>query len=117
MQRQAVPLLSPRSPIVATGAESRIAKDSGIVIFAEEDGEITYLDSSKLVVKYTGTEVTEKTYQLQKFGRTNQNTCRNQLIVPRDSRKVKKGEILVDGHAIQNGELALGQNILVAFTT
>ncbi|AFN65042.1 DNA-directed RNA polymerase subunit beta' [Mycoplasma wenyonii str. Massachusetts] len=117
MQRQAVPLLSPRSPIVATGAESRIARDSGIVIFAEEDGEITYLDSSKLVVKYTGTEVTEKTYQLQKFGRTNQNTCRNQLIVPRDSRKVKKGEILVDGHAIQNGELALGQNILVAFTT
>ncbi|AHC39935.1 DNA-directed RNA polymerase subunit beta [Mycoplasma ovis str. Michigan] len=117
MQRQAVPLLSPRSPIVATGAESRIAKDSGIVIFAEEDGEITYLDSSKLVVKYTGTEIKEKTYILQKFGKTNQNTCRNQLIVPRDNRKVKKGDILVDGHAIHNGELALGQNILVAFTT
>lgn len=117
MQRQAVPLLSPKSPIVATGAEGRIARDSGIVVYAEEDGEITYLDSSKLTVKYKGTKEIEKTYKLQKFRKTNQNTCRNQLVIPRDSRKVKKGEILIDGHAINNGELALGQNILVAFTT
>ncbi|ADX98231.1 DNA-directed RNA polymerase subunit beta' [Mycoplasma suis] len=116
MQRQAVPLISPKSPIVATGVESRIARDSGVVIQAEDDGIITYMDSSQIRVKYRG-ELGEKTYSLQKFIKTNQNTCKNQLVVPRNSREVKKGDILVDGHAIQNGELALGQNILVAFTS
>lgn len=117
MQRQAVPLISPKSPIVATGAEERIARDSGVVLQAEGDGVISYLDSSQLRVKYKDKELGEKTYYLQKFIKTNQNTCKNQVIIPRDNKEVKKGEILVDGHAIQNGELALGQNILVAFTS
>ncbi|AFO52265.1 DNA-directed RNA polymerase subunit beta' [Candidatus Mycoplasma haematolamae str. Purdue] len=117
MQRQAVPLLSPKSPIVATGTESKIAKDSGIVVYAEDDGHITYLDSSCIKVKYSNAQLGEKTYYLQKFGKSNQNTCKNQLIIPRDTYEVKKGELLIDGHAIQAGELALGQNVLVAFTT
>ncbi|CCE66908.1 DNA-directed RNA polymerase subunit beta' [Candidatus Mycoplasma haematominutum] len=117
MQRQAVPLVSPKSPIVATGAENRIARDSGVVVFAEGDGEITYRDSSILEVKYNSAKLGTKQYRLQKFHKSNQNTCKNQTLILKDSKTVKKGEILIDGHAMQNGELSLGQNILVAFTT
>ncbi|KMZ96283.1 hypothetical protein PVNG_02421 [Plasmodium vivax North Korean] len=94
MQRQAVPLLAPKSPIVATGAESRIARDSGMVIFAEDDGVITYRDSSKIKVQYHSKKLGEKTYFLRKFNRSNQNTCRNQVLLPRDSKNVSKGEVM-----------------------
>ncbi|KAA3610249.1 MAG: DNA-directed RNA polymerase subunit beta [Calditrichaeota bacterium] len=127
MQRQAVPLLIPDSPIVGTGVESRVAIDSGTMIIASEDGEIVYVDSSKIVLKLNKAiraeagkerlmpDITEITYDLMKFQRTNQDTCINQRPLIKVGQKVKKGDILADGCATDNGELALGRNILVAF--
>jgi DNA-directed RNA polymerase subunit beta len=127
MQRQAVPLLIPDSPIVGTGVESRVAIDSGTLIIAEENGEISYVDSSKIVLKLDKTikaeagkerlmdDITEITYDLMKYQRTNQDTCINQRPLISVGQKVKKGEILADGCATDKGELALGRNILVAF--
>ncbi|MBL7209271.1 MAG: DNA-directed RNA polymerase subunit beta, partial [Dehalococcoidia bacterium] len=113
MQRQAVPLLCPKAPLIATGMESEVAKYSGQVAFAREAGE---------VVSATGTEVTvneldgnKRVYPLMKFVRTNQGTCINQRPVVSKGDKVKRGQVLVDGSATDNGELALGQNILCAF--
>ncbi|MCB0284257.1 MAG: DNA-directed RNA polymerase subunit beta [Calditrichae bacterium] len=127
MQRQAVPLLIPDSPIVGTGVESRVAIDSGTLIIASEDGEISYVDSEKIVLKLDTpikatsgkerllSETTEIVYELQKFRRTNQDTCINQRPLISVGERVKKGQILADGCATDNGELALGRNILVAF--
>ena len=114
MQRQALPLLRPSIPYVGTGMEEVIAKDSGLAVVAVEDGIVKSIDSSTIVVK-EGKET--RTYHLQKFDRSNQGTCINQVPIVRPGDKVQKGHIIADGPAMRNGELALGQNILVAYMT
>ena len=127
MQRQAVPLLTPDAPIVGTGMEGRIARDSGTLVLAEDDGVIEYVDASKIVLRLN--KVTKPKggkerlleldklveYDLIKFRRTNQDTSINQRPLVKKGQKVKKGEPLADGCATEDGELALGKNILVAF--
>ncbi|MFH1711890.1 MAG: DNA-directed RNA polymerase subunit beta [Patescibacteria group bacterium] len=113
MQRQAVPCIAPQSPIVGTGMERRAAIDSGHVLVAEEEGEVTAVDGAKVVVNYK--KDGEKTYNLNKFVRSNGSTSINQRPVTNPGAKVKKGDVLADGPSVQNGELALGQNMLVAF--
>ena len=123
MQRQAVPLVRPSSPIVGTGLESIVAEDSRMLINAEGDGIVQYVDANKITIKYDRTEEdeivsfddSEKTYELIKFRRTNQGTCINLKPIVRNGDRVKKGQILCDGYATDNGELALGQNLKVAF--
>ena len=114
MQRQALPLLRPSIPYVGTGMEEVIAKDSGLAVVAVEDGVVKSIDSSTIVVK-EGKET--RTYHLQKFDRSNQGTCINQVPIVRPGDKIQKGHIIADGPAMRNGELALGQNILVAYMT
>jgi len=114
MQRQAVPLVRPEAPIVGTGIEYKIAHDSGIVILSDFDGVVTSVSGDKITV--VG-EDNVKTYELQKFQRSNHETCINQKPVVKVGQKVKKGEVLADGPATQNGELALGRNILIGFMT
>jgi len=113
MQRQAVPLLVEEAPLVGTGVEKHAAHDSGVLITADRPGEVTYVDAKNVHVKNVKGEL-EK-YILQKFKRTNQGTCFNQKPVVKVGQKVKTGEPLSDGPAIDNGRLALGKNILVAF--
>ncbi len=113
MQRQAVPLLRPEDPLVSTGIEERVARDSGHIIIAEEDGEIVSVDGSQVTVK--GKSGQKKKYDLEVFSESNQNTCFHQTPVVKKGEKVKKGQILTNGGAISNGRLALGRNILVAF--
>lgn len=115
MQRQAVPLLTVESPIVGTGIEYRAAKDSGITVIAKEDG---------IVEKVTGDEITIRNkkdgidvYHLRKFKRTNGGTCINQRPVVVKGEKVKKGDLIADGPSTKNGEMSLGKNVLIAFTT
>jgi len=108
MQRQAVPLLTADSPLVGTGMERRAAFDSGDVILAEEDGEVTYVDAEKIVIG-------KREYQLTKFMRSNQGTLIHQRPRVATGDKVKKGDLLADGSSIDHGELALGKNCLVAF--
>jgi len=115
MQRQAVPLVINDSPIVGTGVEKRAALDSGHVIIAEDAGEIIKVDSNSISIKNNKNEVTD--YQLSKFRRSNSSTCINQHPVIDVGDKVKKGQFLTDGPCIDNGELALGKNVLVAFMT
>ncbi|WP_341227924.1 DNA-directed RNA polymerase subunit beta [uncultured Arcticibacterium sp.] len=123
MQRQAVPLLRPEAPIVGTGLESRIARDSRTMVVAEGPGTIEYVDANKIVVNYDWNEddimvnfnTSEKTYDLIKFRRTNQDTCINLRPIVGMKDRVQKGQILVEGYATQGGELALGRNMLVAF--
>jgi len=127
MQRQGVPLLVPESPIVGTGMEEKVALDSGTLILATHDGEISYVDATKIVLKLKNPikategkkrlldDITEETYLLRKFNRTNQDTCINQRPLVKQGDKVKKGQVLSDGCATDNGELALGRNVLVAF--
>ncbi len=115
MQRQAVPLLVPHSPYVGTGIEYKIAKDSGVGIVAKQDGVIEYVDSLRIVVK--DKEGESHTYQLRKFARSNASTCINQRPIVEVGEKVEKGDILADGPSMQNGELALGQNVVIAYTT
>ena len=114
MQRQALPLLRPSIPYVGTGMEHIIAKDSGLACIAEEDGVVTEIDSATIKVK-EGKQT--RVYQLQKFDRSNNGTCINQIPNVRVGDKIKKGQIIGDGPAMRNGELALGQNILVAYMT
>ncbi len=113
MQRQAVALIKPRAPFVGTGEEEKVAADSGYLIVAEEDGEVLEIDAQHVVMKYKSGDVKE--YILEKFKRSNQFTCISQRPVAEKGAKVKKGDILVDGPSIDNGTLALGQNLLVAF--
>jgi DNA-directed RNA polymerase subunit beta len=115
MQRQAVPLVKNEAPIVGTGVEARAALDSGHVVIASEDGEITKVDAS--VIELTTKKKEVITYNLNKFLRSNSSTCINQHPVVELGDKIKKGQVLSDGPAIDNGELSLGRNILAAFMT
>ena len=113
MQRQAVALVKPRAPYVGTGQEEKAAMDSGYVVRAEEDGEVLAVDARHIKIKYPKRGVKE--YILEKFKRSNQFTCISQRPLVEIGAKVKKGEVLADGPSIENGLLALGQNLLVAF--
>ena len=123
MQRQAVPLLRPQAPIVGTGLEERVALDSRVLVRAEADGVIEYSDARKIVVKYERSKDEEivsfnessVSYDLIKFRRTNQDTCVNLKPIVKKGDKVKQGQALTEGFATENGELALGRNMLVAF--
>lgn len=113
MQRQAVPCVKPQSPIVGTGVEGRVAQDSGAVAIARKAGEVIELDSSIIKIMSDDGDVIE--YKLHSFERSNTSTCINQRPIVNIGDKVKKGQIIADGPAVENGELALGQNVLVAF--
>ena len=123
MQRQAVPLLRAEAPIVGTGLEHRVARDSRAVITAEGKGEVEYVDAKRIIVRYhqkptdrkVAFEEPVKEYPLVKFRRTNQDTCINQKPIVKVGQKVQKGTVLTDGFATDKGELALGKNVLVAF--
>ncbi len=119
MMRQAVPLLKPESPLVGTGIESDVALDSGVTIVAKRDGIVDKIDGKRIVIKATGeTDFTKSSvdiYNLQKFKRSNQNTCINQKPLVRVGDKVKSGDIIADGPSTKLGELALGKNVTVAF--
>jgi DNA-directed RNA polymerase subunit beta len=119
MQRQAVPLLRSEAPIVGTGMEGIVARDSGVAIVARSSGVVSYVDANKIVVKSTekkgGLTTDMQVYKLKKFQRSNHNTCVNQKPIVKIGDFVKAGEILADGHSIDKGELALGKNVLVAF--
>ena len=123
MMRQAVPLLVPEAPVVGTGLEGMVVRDSRVQVVAEGDGEITYVDADKITVKYEQTEEEafisfdgpEKSYSLPKFLKTNQNTSLTLRPIVTKGQKVKKGDLLSDGYATDHGELALGRNLLVAF--
>jgi DNA-directed RNA polymerase subunit beta len=113
MQRQAVPLITAEAPIVGTGVEERAAIDSGHIILAEDDGEIVKVDGSLIEVKDKKGKVSK--YVLNKFLRSNASTCINQRPIVNQGDKVKQGDVLTDSSAIDNGELSLGRNVLVAF--
>ena len=123
MMRQAVPLLRPQSPIVGTGLERRVAKDSRILINAEGNGVVEYVDANKIVIKYDRTDeealvsfdTDEKSYNLIKFRKTNQGTCINLKPIVSQGDRVVEGQVLCEGYATQKGELALGRNMKVAF--
>ncbi len=126
MQRQAVPLLVPKAPIVGTGMEQKIARDSRSIIVAEDSGIVEFADSKKIIVKYDVDENSPESlvsfdderrveFTLTKFSGTNQETCFTQKPVVVTGQKLKKGDVLADGPAIENGELALGRNVSVAF--
>ena len=123
MMRQAVPLLRPESPIVGTGLERRVAKDSRILINAEGAGEVTYVDANKITIKYDKTdqeklvsfESDEVSYDLIKFRKTNQGTNINLKPIVERGDRVEEGQVLCEGYATQKGELALGRNMKVAF--
>ncbi|HEY1405113.1 MAG TPA: DNA-directed RNA polymerase subunit beta, partial [Spirochaetota bacterium] len=113
MQRQAVPLMVEEVPLVGTGMEDRAAKDSGVVLVAKRDGDVIQADSNGLKIKTKDGHVDE--YKFVKFKRTNQGTCFNQRPAVKTGDKVKKGEVIADGPSTDDGRLALGKNILVAF--
>jgi len=123
MMRQAVPLMRTDAPIVGTGLEPHVAKDSRTMINAEGEGEVTYVDSDKITIKYSQSsdeklvsfDEDTKDYFLTKFQKTNQRTCINNQPIVRVGDKVKKGQVLCEGYATQNGELAIGRNLMVAF--
>ena len=123
MQRQAVPLLRPKSPVVGTGLEGKVARDSRMLFNAEGDGVVEYVDANRIEVRYDRTDEEQlvffednlKVYDLVKFRRTNQGTCINLRPIVRKGDRVTKGQILCDGYATESGELALGQNLKVAF--
>jgi len=123
MQRQAVPLLRPEAPVVGTGLEGRVAKDSRTLINAEGEGIVEYVDANEIKIRYERSEDQKlvsfdddvKTYKLIKFKKTNQSTCINLKPIVRKGEKVTKGQVLCEGYATQNGELALGRNLKVAF--
>ncbi len=123
MQRQAVPLMRCESPIVGTGIEARVASDSNVLINAERSGVVEYVDANEIRIRFDRTENEKlvsfeddvKVYKLTKYARTNQATCINLRPIVRRGEKVVKGQILCEGYATQNGELALGKNLLVAF--
>ena len=123
MMRQAVPLLRPEAPIVGTGLEKRVVTDSRVLINAEREGTVTYVDADKIVIEYDRTEdeilvsfdSRLTTYNLIKFRRTNQGTCINLKPIVRKGDRVHKGQVLCQGYATEQGELALGRNMKVAF--
>ena len=123
MQRQALPLLKPQSPVVGTGLEGKVARDSRMLLNAEGEGVVEYVDAEEVVIKYDRNEQEQlvsfeenvKSYKLTKFRRTNQGSCINLKPIVRKGQRLKKGQILCDGYATEKGELALGQNLKVAF--
>ena len=123
MMRQAVPLMNPESPIVGTGIERSVAKDSRVLITAEGEGEVIFVDSKKITIRYDRTDEQRlvsfdddiKTYELTKYVRTNQNTSINIKPIVRRGDRVTFGQILTEGYGTQNGDLALGRNLKVAF--
>ena len=123
MMRQSVPLMKPESPIVGTGLEKQVASDSRVLLNAEANGIVTYVDSEKIIINYDKSadeklvtfDSDEVVYDLIKFRKTNQGTCINLKPIVKKSEKVKKGQVLCEGYATSNGELALGRNLKVAF--
>ena len=115
MQRQSVPLINPEPPLVATGVEERVARDSGLEIIAEEDGRVVEVDANRITVKPKDKSQKSKVYNLRRFIRTNQYTCFDQRPLVKKGQKVKKGDVLTEGGAISRGILSLGKNVLVAF--
>ena len=113
MQRQAVPLIRPQAPLIATGMEKEVAKYSGYVLYSPCDGEVTSVTAREIKIK--GDDGKEYVLPLVKFGHSNQGTCVNQRPVVNKGQRVKKGDLLADCSTSENGELALGQNVLVAF--
>jgi len=108
MQRQAVPLLTTEPPLIATGMEYRAARDSGVVCIAQEDGVVKHVHADEIIIG-------DRVYKLRKFARSNADTCINQKPIVKVGQKVKKGDVIADGPATAQGELALGKNVLVAF--
>ncbi|PUV22462.1 MULTISPECIES: DNA-directed RNA polymerase subunit beta [Sphingobacterium] len=123
MQRQAVPVLRPQAPIVGTGLEGRVAKDSRTLINAEGHGVVEYVDADEIKIRYDRNDDDRlvsfdddvRTYRLIKFKKTNQNTCMNLKPIVRKGQRVEPGQVLCEGYATENGELALGRNLKVAF--
>jgi len=123
MMRQAVPLVRPESPVVGTGLEAQVISDSRILVTAEGDGVVEYVDANEIVVRYSRTDEEKfvsfdddvKRYTLPKYKKTNQNTCINLVPIVRKGEKVSKGQVLSEGYGTKNGELALGRNLKVAF--
>ena len=123
MMRQAVPLLKPEAPIVGTGLERRVASDARVLMNAEGDGTVDYVDAEKIIITYDRTDEQklvsfdpdETVYNLIKFRKTNQGTCINLKPIVHKGERVKKGQVLCEGYATENGELALGRNMKVAF--
>jgi DNA-directed RNA polymerase subunit beta len=123
MMRQAVPLVRPEAPIVGTGLEAQVIKDSRILIVAEGEGVVEYVDANEIVIRYSRTDEEKfvsfdddiKRYQLPKYHKTNQNTTINLIPIVRKGEKVMKGQVLTEGYGTKNGELALGRNLKVAF--
>ena len=115
MQRQAVPLLTTEAPIVGTGMEHKTAKDSGVVIIAEEDGVVERVDASEVIIKLESGS--KRRYKLSKFKRSNQSNCMNQRPIVSKGQKIKAGDIIADGPSTKDGELALGKNPLIGFMT
>jgi len=113
MQCQAVPLLVPQSPVVGTGMEASISSTMGRVVRAKDDGTIAYADGAKVV--YIGRDGQEETYGLAKYSRSAQSTCYNQRVMVATGDKVKKGQVLIEGPASEDGELALGANVTIAY--
>jgi len=114
MQRQAVPIIANQAPIIGTGVEEKVARDSGMLAITESDGVISKIDSSKISVK-RDKDGEEEEYKLLKFRRSNAATVINQKPIVKPGQKIKKGDVLADGPATKNGELALGRNLVVAF--
>ena len=115
MQRQAVPLMVTQAPIVATGIEHKCAVDSGVVVIAEDDGEVIRADAQNITVKYDSGDI--KSYKLIKFARSNQGTCVNQRPIVSLGDRVNKGDVIADGPSTSQGEISLGKNVLVGFMT
>jgi DNA-directed RNA polymerase subunit beta len=123
MQRQAVPLLKPHSPIVGTGIEELVARDSRVLVNAEGDGVVEYVDANEIVIRYDWNDEDKlvsfdsevKRYSLTKYAKTNQSTCMNLKPIVAKGDRVAKGQVLCEGYATESGELALGQNLKVAF--
>ncbi len=115
MQRQAIPLLKPESPIVGTGIEYKVAHDAGVAVIADCDGVVSYVDG--LVIKVKDAKGKIHSYPLTKYDRSNNSTCANQKPIVMPGEEVKVGDVLADGQSMENGELALGRNVVVAFMT
>lgn len=115
MQRQAVPLIKPEAPIIGTGMEYRAAKDSGVCKVAKHDGLVTFVSANQIVI--TTSDGMKDVYNLTKYQRSNQSTCINQRPIVRMGEEVKTGDVIADGPSTQDGELALGKNVLIGFMT